>query len=100
MNEPKKKIEFLRIIRPTLPPLTEVEDLVGPSWESGIVTVGPTVRALEEEACLRTGARHAIALSSCTAGLMLVPQALNLPPGSEVIVPSFTFAATAQVLAC
>jgi dTDP-4-amino-4,6-dideoxygalactose transaminase len=39
-----------------------------------------------------------IAVSSCTSGLMLVPQALGLPRGSEVLVPSFTFAATAQAL--
>jgi dTDP-4-amino-4,6-dideoxygalactose transaminase len=88
----------LSIIYPTLPSWKAVEDLVRTSWESGIVTVGQTVRAFEEEVCRFTGTRHAIALSSCTAGLMLVPRALNLPAGSEVIVPSFTFAATAQAL--
>jgi dTDP-4-amino-4,6-dideoxygalactose transaminase len=93
-----KHADFLPIIRPTLPPLIEVEELVRSSWELGIVTVGPTVRAFEEEVCRRTRARHAIALSSCTAGLMLVPRALDLSPGSKVIVPSFTFAATVQAL--
>ncbi len=88
----------LPIIRPSLPSLDEVVDLIRPSWESGIVTVGAVVRSLEEQACRETGARFAIALSSCTAGLMLVPQAIGLRPGSEVIVPSFTFAATAQAL--
>jgi dTDP-4-amino-4,6-dideoxygalactose transaminase len=88
----------LSIIRPTLPSLSDIMQLVGPSWDSGTVTVGPTVRALEEEACIRTGARYTVALSSCTAGLMLIPRALGLPPGKEVIVPSFTFAATAQAL--
>lgn len=91
-------MNFLSIIRPTLPSLSEIEELVRPSWKSGIVTVGPTVQAFEDEVCRQTGARHAVALSSCTAGLMLVPRALNLSPGSEVIVPSFTFAATAQAL--
>ena len=88
----------LSIIYPTLPSLTAIEEVVRKSWESGIVTVGPTVRAFEEETCRYTGARHTIAFSSCTAGLMLVPRAMNLPPGGEVIVPSFTFAATAQAL--
>ena len=88
----------LSIIYPTLPSLKAVEELVQKSWESGIVTVGPTVRAFEEEVCRFTGTRHTIAFSSCTAGLMLTPRALNLPAGSEVIVPSFTFAATAQAL--
>ncbi len=88
----------LAIIYPTLPSLTAVEEVVRKSWESGIVTVGATVRAFEEEVCRYTGARHTIAFSSCTAGLMLAPKAMNLPAGSEVIVPSFTFAATAQAL--
>lgn len=86
------------IIRPTLPALEDILDMMRAGWESGIVTVGPTVRTLEETACRETGARYAVALSSCTAGLMLVPQALGLKPGTEVIVPSFTFAATAQAL--
>jgi len=86
------------IIRPTLPPLEDVLTMLRSGWESGIVTVGPTARSLEEEACRHTGARYAVALSSCTAGLMLIPQALGLRPGMEVIVPSFTFAATAQAL--
>jgi dTDP-4-amino-4,6-dideoxygalactose transaminase len=94
----EKTAAFLPIIRPTLPSLQEVAELVRDSWESGVVTVGQTVRAFEEEMCRRTGARHAIGLSSCTAGLMLAPQALKLPAGSEIIVPSFTFAATAQAL--
>lgn len=86
------------IIKPTLPALEDIFSMMQTGWESGIVTVGPTVRSLEEEACRETGARYAVALSSCTAGLMLVPQALGLRPGMEVIVPSFTFAATAQAL--
>src|SRR6266513_760779 len=86
------------IIRPTLPALKDILSMMHTGWESGIVTGGPLVRSLEEQACRETGARYAVALSSCTAGLMLVPQALGLRPGTEVIVPSFTFAATAQAL--
>lgn len=91
-------MSFLPIIRPTLPALAEVEELILSSWETGIVTVGSTVRAFEEEACRQTGVGHAVAVSSCTAGLLLVPRALGLPTEGEVIVPSFTFAATAQAL--
>ncbi len=40
----QSNLDTLPIIRPTLPTLGEIEDLVRPSWESGIVTVGPTVR--------------------------------------------------------
>lgn len=86
------------IIRPTLPPLDQLIDLIRPSWEAGTVTNGSLVKALEAEACRQTGARHAVAMSSCTSGLILVPRALGLPVGGEVIVPSFTFTATAQAL--
>lgn len=88
----------LPIIRPTLPDWAEFTECVRPSWESGVVTVGSVVREFEAEVCRRTGVRHAVGFSSCTAGLMLVPKAMNLPSGGEVIVPSFTFAATAQAL--
>lgn len=92
-------MELMPIIRPTLPEFREFEDLVRPSWNEGVVTTGRIVRAFEEEVCRQTGAREAVAMSSCTAGLMLAVRALELPDGAEVIVPSFTFAATAQALA-
>jgi dTDP-4-amino-4,6-dideoxygalactose transaminase len=88
----------LPVIRPTLPALDEVARALEDSWDAGAVTLGKAVQALEEEVCRRTGVRHTIALSSCTSGLMLACRALDLPAGSEVIVPSFTFAATAQAL--
>jgi dTDP-4-amino-4,6-dideoxygalactose transaminase len=91
-------MELMPIIRPTLPEFREFEELVRPSWDEGQVTTGRIVRAFEEEICRQTGAREAVAMSSCTAGLMLAAQAMELPAGAEVIVPSFTFAATAQAL--
>ncbi len=91
-------MELMAIIRPTLPEFREFEELVRPSWDEGQVTTGRVGRAFEEEVCRVTGAREAVAMSSCTAGLMLAAQALELPAGAEVIVPSFTFAATAQAL--
>jgi dTDP-4-amino-4,6-dideoxygalactose transaminase len=91
-------MDLIPIIRPTLPSLTQILEEIRPGWDVGMVTVGPVVKALEEEACRQTGAAHAVALSCCTAGLMMIPRALQLPAGSEVIVPSFTFAATAQAL--
>jgi dTDP-4-amino-4,6-dideoxygalactose transaminase len=78
--------------------LEDILNMLHAGWESGIVTVGDLVRNIEEQACRQTDARYAVALSSCTAGLMLVPQSLGLRSGTEVIVPSFTFAATAQAL--
>ena len=88
----------LPIIRPVLPSLEEFLTLLRPSWESGMVTNGSLVKELEKETCRLTQAAYAVAMSSCTSGLILVPRALNLRPGGEVIVPSFTFTATAQAL--
>jgi dTDP-4-amino-4,6-dideoxygalactose transaminase len=91
-------MDVMPIIRPTLPDFREFEELVHDSWDEGLVTNGRMVQAFEEEVCRRTGAIQAIAVSSCTAGLMLALQAMELPAGAEVIVPSFTFAATAQAV--
>jgi dTDP-4-amino-4,6-dideoxygalactose transaminase len=63
---------------------------------AGWLTMGDEVVKLEEELREWTGARHAIAISNCTAGLQLASAALGIGPGDEVIVPSLTFVATAN----
>jgi len=63
---------------------------------AGWLTMGEEVVRLEEELREITGARHAIAVSNCTAALQLASAALGLGPGDEVIVPSLTFVATAN----
>jgi dTDP-4-amino-4,6-dideoxygalactose transaminase len=75
-----------------------VEELIGASWERGIVTCGKVVKEFEAEAGKQAGARYAIGTSSCTSALLMAARMLDLPAGSEVIVPSFTFAATVQAL--
>jgi dTDP-4-amino-4,6-dideoxygalactose transaminase len=92
-------MDVMPIIRTTLPSFADFERLVRPAWDGGLVTTGPLVREFEQEVCRRTGAPYAVAMSSCTAGLMLAARAMELPAGAEVIMPSFTFAATAQALA-
>jgi dTDP-4-amino-4,6-dideoxygalactose transaminase len=57
--------------------------------------LGPTVERLEEEIAQRVGTRHAIGCASGTDALLLTLEALQLEPGDEVVVPSFTFFATA-----
>jgi dTDP-4-amino-4,6-dideoxygalactose transaminase len=75
----------------------EPQDLeaVAETLRSGWLTLGPRTAAFEEIFAEHLGARHAIALSSCTAALHLAYLAAGVGPGDEVIVPSFTFAATA-----
>ncbi|MGO8924127.1 MAG: DegT/DnrJ/EryC1/StrS family aminotransferase, partial [Xanthobacteraceae bacterium] len=60
---------------------------------------GPEVRALEAELAAFCGARHAIACSSGTDALRLVLMAWGIGPGDAVICPTFTFCATAEVVA-
>jgi dTDP-4-amino-4,6-dideoxygalactose transaminase len=75
----------------------EPQDLeaVAETLRSGWLTLGPRTAAFEEAFAEHLGARHAIAVSSCTAALHLAYLAAGVGPGDEVIVPSFTFAATA-----
>jgi dTDP-4-amino-4,6-dideoxygalactose transaminase len=68
---------------------------VAETLRSGWLTLGPKTAAFEEAFAAHLGARHAIAVSSCTAALHLAYLAAGVGPGDEVIVPSFTFAATA-----
>jgi dTDP-4-amino-4,6-dideoxygalactose transaminase len=70
-------------------------EAVAETLRSGWLTMGPRTAAFEEAFAEHLGARHAIAVSSCTAALHLAYLAAGVGPGDEVIVPSFTFAATA-----
>jgi len=63
---------------------------------SGVLTNGPYVRRFEDATSRYLGVRHCVAVSSCTAGLMLVLRASEL--SGDVVVPSFTFAATAHAV--
>ncbi len=64
-----------------------------------MLTMGPLVAEFEEELARACGTRHALAVSSGTAALHLAVLALGLEPGDEVIVPAYTFPATANVVA-
>lgn len=66
--------------------------------ESGWVVQGPFVKKFEEMFSAFTGARFSITTSSCTTALHLAVAALNLKQGDEVIVPAFTWVATANVV--
>ena len=66
--------------------------------ERGWVVQGPYVKKFEERFSEFTGATHSIATSSCTTALHVAVAALGLKPGDEVIVPAFTWVATANVV--
>ncbi len=63
-----------------------------------IAPVGPDLDAFEQEMARRSGTAHAVGLSSGTAALHLALLLLGVGPGDEVLVPSFTFVATASAV--
>ena len=65
---------------------------------SGWLTTGSKVKQFEENFALYTRATHAVALNSGTAALHLALDAIGIKEGDEVIVPTMTFAATAEVV--
>ncbi len=66
--------------------------------DSGWLSMGPETAATEANWCERSGAPHAFLTSSCTASLWLALAALGVGPGDEVILPSLTFVAAANVV--
>ena len=75
----------------------EWQALRGP-LESGWLTQGPKVAAFEKAFAARHGVPHALAATSCTTALHLILAAMDIGPGDEVILPAFTWVATANVV--
>ncbi|OAN55094.1 DegT/DnrJ/EryC1/StrS family aminotransferase [Magnetospirillum moscoviense] len=80
---------------------SEELELLRDVLDSGWLTQGPKVAEFERRFARRHGVSHAIAVTSCTTGLHLALLSLGIGPGDEVIVPSFTWIASANaVLYC
>jgi len=77
---------------------SEIDDAISGVLESGEFILGEAVQRFEKEAAAACGARHAIGLASGTDALFLSLKALGVGPGDAVLVPSFTFFATAGVV--
>lgn len=65
---------------------------------TGWLTQGPKVAQFEKIFAERHGVQHALATTSCTTALHLILAAIGIGPGDEVIVPAFTWVATANVI--
>jgi perosamine synthetase len=88
------------VIRLAWPDLGEEElAAVAEVFASGQLTMGPKVAEFEEGLARACEVEHAIAVSSGTAALHVAVLALGIGPGDEVIVPAYTFPATANVVA-
>jgi len=88
--------EFLIFGNPAIeqPEIDEVVD----SLKSGWLGTGPKVQRFENLFKNYKGTKHAVAVNSCTAALHLSMLALGIGPGDEVLVPTMTFAATANAV--
>jgi dTDP-4-amino-4,6-dideoxygalactose transaminase len=75
----------------------EIKSVLEP-LRSGWLVQGPKVREFEERWSAFTGAKHSIAVTSCTTALHLSLAALGFGPGDEAIVPAFTWISTANVV--
>ncbi len=73
-------------------------DEVTSALQSGWISTGPKTKLFEENLAKYLGTDHVVALGSATAGLQLILHWLGIGPGDEVIVPSYTYCATANVV--
>lgn len=83
-----------------LPELGQEEiDEVIDSLRSGWITTGPKAKRFEADFCAFLGGGvECISVNSATSGLHLALEAIGIGPGDEVIIPSYTFTATAEVI--
>ncbi len=73
----------------------ELKEVVGRVLDSGAFIMGPENKAFDAEFAAAVGAAHALGVDSGTSALELALEAVGVGPGDEVIVPAFTFVATA-----
>ena len=79
----------------------DIIDEVVSCLQSGWITTGPKVKALEQEVIKLSGAPQALCVNSWTSGAMLMLKWFGIGPGDEVIIPAYTYSATAlAVLHC
>jgi len=77
----------------------EIKDKVCEVLDSGHLTEGPVTAEFEDVFKQYVACDHVLAVSSCTAGLEIALRAVGVGPGDEVIVPDYTYPATADVVA-
>ena len=76
----------------------ELDEAIIKVAESQYFILGPEVTAMEKEFCTYLGCKHALGVSSGTDALLLALMAIDIKPGDEVIVPTYSFFATAGVV--
>jgi len=83
---------------PRAPLRAEIMRRIGEVVERGRYVLGPEVEAFEQELAAYLGVRHVVGVANGTDAITIAIRALGVQPGDEVVVPSFTFYATAEAL--
>jgi dTDP-4-amino-4,6-dideoxygalactose transaminase len=95
-RKPTMSSDFIPFHKPAIGE-EEIRSVVE-TLKSGWLTTGPKVKTLEAEFAKYVGCSHAVAVNSGTAALHLALEAVGIKSGDEVIVPTMTFTATAEVV--
>lgn len=93
----KENMRRIPLIKPYI--TAEIKAKVCEVLDSGYLTEGPVTKDLENAFEAYIGCKRAIAVTSCTTGLEIALRALGVGQGDEVIVPDYTYPATAHVVA-
>ncbi|NIL95834.1 MAG: aminotransferase class I/II-fold pyridoxal phosphate-dependent enzyme [Planctomycetales bacterium] len=99
VSAPDHGVPLLDINRQLAPLLEEIEAAVARVFRNGSFVLGPDVEQLETSMASYCGTRHAIGCASGSDALLLALMAAGIEPGDEVILPSYTFFATASAVA-
>src|ERR1700759_2796813 len=83
---------------PLAPLRAEIDAAITRVLDSGRFILGPEVSALEDEFAAHLGTRHAVGVANGTDALTIALRAMGVGPGDEVVVPAFTFYASAEAI--
>jgi len=97
-NPEDQGVPLLELGRPHAELKEQIAAALGRVWESGWFVLGPEVEQLEQNVAAYCGVKHAIGCASGSDALLLSLMAYEVGPGDEVILPSFTFFATASAV--
>jgi dTDP-4-amino-4,6-dideoxygalactose transaminase len=85
-------------VSPVAPLRAELDAAIARVLDSGVYILGPEVEAFERELAAYLGVRHVVGVANGTDAITLALQALGVGPGDEVVVPAFTFYASAEAI--
>ena len=83
---------------PLAPLREQIDAAIAGVLDAGSFILGPDVKAFEEEFAAYCGARHAVGVGNGTDALTIALRAMGVGPGDDVVVPSFTFYASAEAI--